>query len=113
MTGGLGADTAIFYLLNNLDATGGNGTDTWTDFELGSMGDKINISALLDGQQTSDNIGSYLSIEADGNGDAIIKIDRDAAGSLPSANLLVLEGVKVENPTDLLQELINNQQIIF
>ncbi|WP_347460676.1 Ig-like domain-containing protein [Acinetobacter sp. ANC 7454] len=118
LTGGEGADTAIFYLLNNLDATGGNGTDTWTDFHQGDVttdteADKIDISALLDGQQNIDNIGSYLSIEADENGDAIIKIDRDAAGSLSSANLLVLEGIKVANHTDLLQELIDNQQIIF
>ena len=40
LTGGAGADTAIYYLLVNADATGGNGTDIWTDFSL-NEGDAI------------------------------------------------------------------------
>lgn len=49
--GGLGTDTAIFKLLQGFesDGTGGNGFDTWTDFNT-SQGDKIDISDLLIGE---------------------------------------------------------------
>ncbi|ENX06777.1 type I secretion C-terminal target domain-containing protein [Acinetobacter variabilis] len=54
---GAGADTAIYYLLNNADATGGNGTDTWTDFNA-VEGDTIDVSALLSDQAVdASNLG--------------------------------------------------------
>ena len=92
LTGGDGADTAIYYLLDNADATGGNGTDTWTDFELGADADKIDISALLDGLQTSANIGDYISVETNADGKAVISIDRDGASiGFSASDLLILD----------------------
>ena len=92
LTGGDGADTAIYYLLDNADATGGNGTDTWTDFELGADADKIDISALLDGLQTSANIGDYISVETNADGKAVINIDRDGASNgFSASDLLILD----------------------
>ena len=92
LTGGDGADTAIYYLLDNADATGGNGTDTWTDFELGADADKIDISALLDGLQTSANIGDYISVETNADGKAVISIDRDGASNgFSASDLLILD----------------------
>ncbi|MEG0031640.1 type I secretion C-terminal target domain-containing protein, partial [Acinetobacter sp.] len=118
LTGGDGADTAIYYLLDNADATGGNGTDTWTDFEFGTDADKIDISALLDGLQTSANIGDYISVETNVDGKAVISIDRDGASNgFSASDLLVLDNI---SPADLnltneqlLNSLLNNNQIVY
>ena len=118
LTGGDGADTAIYYLLDNADATGGNGTDTWTDFELGADADKIDISALLDGLQTSANIGDYISVETNADGKAVISIDRDGVSNgFSASDLLVLDNI---SPADLnltndqlLNNLLNNNQIVY
>ena len=118
LTGGDGADTAIYYLLDNADATGGNGTDTWTDFELGADADKIDISALLDGLQTSSNIGDYISVETNADGKAVISIDRDGASNgFSASDLLVLDNI---SPSDLnltndelLNNLLSNNQIVY
>ena len=119
LTGGEGIDTAIYYLLDNLDATGGNGTDTWTDFTVGSGADKIDVSALLDGLQTATNIGSYISVKTNADGDAVITIDRDGAGTefATKSDLLILTGVDAISlggtPESQLQALLDNNQIIF
>jgi Ca2+-binding RTX toxin-like protein len=119
LVGGTGADTAVFELLDNLDATGGNGVDTWTDFELGANADKIDVSALLDGRQTIDNIGEYLSVRTDGNGKAVITIDRDGDGTgfNTQSDLLVIDNINANTlgatAEDQLHTLLNNNQIIF
>jgi Ca2+-binding RTX toxin-like protein len=119
LVGGTGADTAVFELLDNLDATGGNGVDTWTDFELGANADKIDVSALLDGRQTVDNIGEYLSVRTDGNGKAVITIDRDGDGTgfNTQSDLLVIDNINANTlgatAEDQLHSLLNNKQIIF
>ena len=120
LTGGAGTDTAIYYLLDNADATGGNGTDTWTDFELGSTGDKIDISALLDGLQTSANIGDYISVATNADGKAVITIDRDGAADTEftsKSDLLVLDNILAGNlgstAEEQLKALLDNNQIIF
>ncbi|OUY05501.1 BapA/Bap/LapF family large adhesin, partial [Acinetobacter populi] len=112
-----GADSLIYTLLNANDATGGNGTDIWTDFHVGNVSsdneaDKINISALLDGNQTSANIDEYITVSESDDGKAVINIDRDGANSVhQSAELLKLDNVSYS--TDLLQTLLENNQIIF
>jgi hypothetical protein len=68
-------DTVVFNLLNSADATGGNGTDEWTDFNL-AQGDKVDISTLLSGADAS-NIANYVTVTADGAGNTIISVDRD------------------------------------
>ncbi|TCB52811.1 type I secretion C-terminal target domain-containing protein [Acinetobacter sp. ANC 4779] len=119
LTGGLGNDTALYELLDNLDATGGNGTDTWTDFAVGSAADKIDVSALLDGLQTATNIGSYISVKTNADGDAVITLDRDGAGTefTTKSDLLILTGVDAISlggmPESQLQALLDNNQIIF
>ncbi|MFX9085002.1 type I secretion C-terminal target domain-containing protein, partial [Acinetobacter baumannii] len=66
--GGIGADTAIFRILEGLgnDATGGNGIDTWSDFTV-SQGDKINISDLIIGQASKENLDQFVSFEKSGS----------------------------------------------
>ena len=118
--GGLGSDTVLYELLDNLGnaSTGGNGVDTWTDFTVGAGADKIDVSALLDGQQTATNIGNYISVTTDVNGHAVIAIDRDgSAGGFGKADLLVLNNINAidlgATAEDQLKTLLDNNQIIF
>jgi VCBS repeat-containing protein len=105
-----GADTVIFKLLNTAEATGGNGHDTWTDFKKAD-GDKIDISALLQGQNvTAANIGNYVSVDKDGHGNTIISIDRDGQGSTFNGKTELLT---LKNTDVTLQELLDNNHLIY
>ena len=107
ITTGAGADTVIYNLLNVADATGGNGKDEWTDFNL-AQGDKVDVSALLDGAN-ADNIANYVSVISDGEGNTLISIDRDGTGNnYNSTDLIVLK-----NTDTTLDELLNNNQLLF
>lgn len=114
ITGDAGSDTLYFEALDNTTltgGTGGNGTDTWIDFEVGVAGDKIDISDLLvnySGDGSAASLSDYLSVNSDGT-DTTIRIDRDGAGGqYQSTDLVVLKGVDTT-----LTELITNQQIIL
>ncbi len=118
LNGGAGSDTAIYKLLSANDKTGGNGIDTWDDFYVGDTitdvnADKINISELLSGQSVdASNIDQYVSIMYDAeNKVAIVSVDRDGAGSGYTSNpLLILTNQTTEFT---LEDLLNNQQILF
>lgn len=102
---GAGGDTVIFNLLDDNDATGGNGHDNhWTDFSV-SDGDHIDISHLLsDWSGKSEDLGQYLSIEHTASGDTVVSIDRDGQGSqYQPTQLITLDGVQ---PT--LEELLHH-----
>nr|WP_320158886.1 ABSDF2314 family large adhesin [Acinetobacter sp. AC1-2] len=104
---GAGADTVVYNLLNAADATGGNGTDEWTDFNL-AQGDKVDISSLLNGANAG-NISNYVSVTSDGAGNTLISIDRDGTGNTyNSTDLIVLK-----NTDTTLDELLNNNQLLF
>ena len=114
LIGGSGSYTAIYAVLNAADATGGNGTDTWVDYE---ANDKIEFGAGFFGGLLSvdqSDIANYIKVEDDGNGDAVLKIDRDGVANRTSgtthdwADLLIIEGKTALE----LQDLINNQIII-
>ncbi|WP_104501047.1 BapA/Bap/LapF family large adhesin [Acinetobacter indicus] len=123
ITAGLGSDELIYKLLDDNSDNGGNGLDTWTDFHVGNMttdlnADKIDISALLDGQQSKDNIKDYLFVEIKGE-DVTLLVDRDGkAEGFDKEALVKLEGIYTSELSnlqndDLLQLLINNNQIIY
>ena len=99
-----GADTLVYNLLNASDATGGNGTDTWTDFSV-SDGDKIDISNLLVGWNgSSDTLGNFVSVSEE-NGKTMVSIDRDGTGSdYSSTQLITLEGVSSVTLDELLRQ---------
>ena len=116
ITGSDGSDTLRYELLDAEDATGGNGTDTWTDFHIGDVAldaaaDQIDLSKLLEGVDAN-NANEYLKVEHNAADNTLtLSIDRDGAGSeFDYEALLVLE-----NQTDAidLEDLLNNQQIIF
>lgn len=105
------ADTVIYNVLEGAetDATGGNGTDTWVDYE---ANDKIEFAAdFFDGLlPNQSNLGDYITVIGDGNGDAVIQVDRDGnAGTHTMSDLLI-----IENQAGLgLQDLINNNQLVI
>ncbi|MDV2470006.1 Ig-like domain-containing protein [Acinetobacter chinensis] len=115
-TMGSGSDTVIFKLLADADATGGNGMDTWTDFKKGNVpsvpdADKIDLHALLnDGKVNAGNLSDYVKVTFDqASGNTTVAIDRDGkATAYESTDLLVLK-----NTNATLQELLNNQQLLF
>ncbi|MFP5064789.1 BapA/Bap/LapF family prefix-like domain-containing protein [Acinetobacter pittii] len=106
---GRGDDTIIYDLLNAADATGGNGTDTWVDYE---ANDKIEFgSDFFEGLLADkSNLGDYITVVDDGNGNATVQVDRDgSAGTHNMSDLLI-----IENQAGLtLQDLLNNNQIII
>ncbi|MGP5543061.1 BapA/Bap/LapF family large adhesin [Psychrobacter celer] len=69
---GEGADTLVFDNLGTENGgNGNNGLDTWNDFSA-VQGDTIDVTGLLDGNQTAANIGDYLTYE---NG--VLMVDRN------------------------------------
>lgn len=109
---GNGADTVIFNLLDTLDARGGNGTDTWKDFD---HQDKIDISALLDGA-TSTNIEQYVSVSTV-NGDTQVFVDRDGQGATPNTSsqsqFELTHLITLQDRELSLDQLLQNNQIIY
>ena len=90
LNGGVGADTAIFKILEGFgsDATGGNGIDTWSDFNI-SQGDKINISDLIVGQASKENLNQFVSFEKSGS-TVTLSLDRDGNDVNYSATKLLI-----------------------
>lgn len=98
-------DSLVFNLLAESDVLGGNGKDTVSNFELPSEtsnGDVIDVSALLADSATVDNIGQYLSYNADTK---IVSIDRDGeAKQYESTELLKVDlGMSSDPIKDLLE----------
>ncbi|WP_168154999.1 type I secretion C-terminal target domain-containing protein, partial [Acinetobacter junii] len=112
LKGGLGQDTAIYSLLVAGDALGGNGSDRWQDFNVGSSlnvnSDRIDISDLLIGFTVASVVQDFISVINNGT-NTVLYLDRDGANTSYSDTLLLtLEGVSTS-----LNELMNNQQIII
>ncbi|SPL72183.1 hypothetical protein KPC_3361 [Acinetobacter stercoris] len=108
-TMGEASDTLIFNLLEDADATGGNGHDTWTDFEIGLDGDQIDISKLLeDSGATKETLSDFLKVNKVGD-DTVLSIDRDGQGDkFAQTDFLTLKNVDTT-----LEDLLHNQQIHF
>ncbi|MEX5441056.1 BapA/Bap/LapF family large adhesin [Acinetobacter indicus] len=110
---GLGADTVIYNVLEGAetDATGGNGTDTWTDFNA-TEGDSIDISALLGEQSvTSETLGNFVTLEQHGE-HTVVTIDRDGSATdttYAKTDLIILENTTASNL--VLDDLIKYNQI--
>ncbi len=113
ITGTAYGDTLIYQVLNTTvgNGTGGNVSssagDHWTGFSL-AQGDKIDISDLLVGWNGSaSTLGNYLHV-TNSNGNTVISIDRDGAGSTyTNTTLVTLDGVQTTY-----DELVNQQHII-
>ncbi|PJZ03879.1 Ig-like domain repeat protein [Pantoea rodasii] len=104
ITTGTGADTLVYHLLASADSTGGNGHDTWTDFNV-AQGDKVDISSLLIGwNDSTSNINDFVKVDHTSDGSTVLSIDRDGTGTgYSSTQLITLEGVNV-SLEELLQQ---------
>ena len=123
-----GQDTLMYKLLNNADATGGNGSDIVNGFTVGTVeatpnADIIDIKDLLVGYtadldgaaryingvatiDTGDTIANYISVTQVGN-NSVIGIDRDGAvGGINYTTLATLNNVRTD-----LETLLANHQI--
>ncbi|MGR2923170.1 calcium-binding protein [Acinetobacter sp. 1125_18A] len=107
---GLGTDTLIYNVLSSNDSTGGNGKDTWIDYD---SQDKIQFGSGFFAGLLADrsNLTSYISVVNDGNGNSVVRVDRDGAtvNTYSPTNLLVIKG----QPTLTLDDLLKNEQIII
>ncbi|WP_411684057.1 GA-like domain-containing protein [Acinetobacter indicus] len=107
------ADTVIYNVLEGAetDATGGNGTDTWTDFNA-TEGDSIDISALLGEQSvTSETLGNFVTLEQRGE-HTVVTIDRNGSATdttYAKTDLIILENTTASNL--VLDDLIKYNQI--
>ena len=108
INGSVYGDTLVYHLLNNANATGGNGADTWSNFSL-AQGDKIDIHDLLTGwNPATSNIANYLTVTSVGN-NTVISIDRDGTGTTYTAPTTL---VTLENTHTTLDELVQQNHII-
>ncbi|MEN7527081.1 Ig-like domain-containing protein [Cupriavidus sp. DL-D2] len=129
LTGGTGGDVFLWEVFDNTNGTGGNGTDTITDFNVGTSPnqtglDRLDVSALLIGYQSDadgpahyvngvatidqgDLIRNYLSV-TNVNGNTVVSIDRDGAGGAFGSQTLVT----LNNVTTNLETLLANHQIL-
>ncbi|WP_335953198.1 type I secretion protein, partial [Acinetobacter higginsii] len=106
---GRGDDSIIYDVLKTADATAGNGTDTWVDYE---TNDKIEFGSNFFNGLLADksNIADYISVEDDGQGNAVVKVDRDGTGTTHQPSELLI----IENQAGLsLQDLLDHNQIVI
>ena len=114
--GGSGSDTLFLNLLNNADARGGNGLDTWSDFKVGNVStdtqaDKIQISELIPNANAG-NIDQYLFVRYNDATDTVtLSIDRSGSGS--AANAVDFLNLTNQAVGVTLAELLANQQMLF
>jgi uncharacterized repeat protein (TIGR02059 family) len=135
-TGNGGSDVLVYHVLESASATGGNGTDHWTDFHAGNVNtdtnaDVIDISDLLIGfnsanittdlTASANYLKNYLGVRVDGN-NVTLTLDRDGAGTAYTAktDLLQLDNLaqsgaafngKTED--DILKLLLQNHQLVL
>ncbi|OLY47375.1 FG-GAP-like repeat-containing protein, partial [Bartonella apis] len=132
-----GHDLLLYRLIQQDDATGGNGHDTVYGFKVGTYidadktkidadADRIDVKDLLQGYRADadgaahyddkgkaqidwgDNIKDFLSTRVE-NGNTILSIDRDGKGNaFQSTDLLTLNNVQTD-----LETLLANHQIII
>lgn len=132
-----GHDLLLYRLIQQDDATGGNGHDTVYGFKVGTYidadkskidadADRIDVKDLLQGYRADadgaahfddkgkaqidwgDNIKDFLSTRVE-NGNTILSVDRDGkGGTFQSTDLLTLNNVQTD-----LETLLANHQIII
>ena len=105
LSGGAGIDTFSWGSGDNVGAT-----DTITDFLNGAGGDRIDISALLQGFVNGTSVLSDFVQKTESGGNTTIRVDVDgAAGGSNFTDLVVLQGV---TGADLDQMKANSNLIV-
>ncbi|WP_130538107.1 retention module-containing protein [Thiomicrorhabdus indica] len=111
LTGGSGSDTFVYR-------AGDNGTDTITDFEVGSSGDRLDIADLLEGEEAAGaDLTEYLEFSYDsGTGNTTLEISPDGAAGAVAKQTIVFEGVDLTNggahsDQDIIDNLLSDDNL--
>ena len=117
MTGGTGADTFVWQLADN-GTTAAPAVDTVKDFTTGAAGDKLNLSDLLQGEN-SGNLTQYMHFTTDGTNTTI---SISSTGAFTGANYgtatdqtIVLSNINlttIGNDTAIINQLKTNSNLI-
>ncbi len=91
-------------------------SDIITDFEVGSGGDILNLSDLLQGEETG-SLTDYLNFQNDGSGGTIINVDTDGGGVFESDQHITLQGVDLTaggtlTDQDIINSLLANGNLV-
>ena len=91
LEGGAGSDTFVWQ---NGDAgsVASPTLDTISDFAVGLGGDQLDLSGLLQGEE-SGTLSEYLHFDSDGNGGTMVSVDIDGSGSFETSQQINLVNV--------------------
>ena len=107
LTGGSHSDTFVW---NSSDegTTANPADDTITDFLTGVGGDVLDLSNLLQGEE-SGTLTDYLHFQSDGNGGTDVQIDADGGGAFETVQNIGLDGIDLTVGGTLTdQDIINS-----
>lgn len=100
--GGFGSDIILYDLMVT-------GVDTIYGFETGVGGDAINITDILEGYDSGDDILDFVQLTDNGNGDTVLSVNADGDSGGEFAALAIIDG-GVGN--DTLSTLIDNGNLV-
>jgi Ca2+-binding RTX toxin-like protein len=116
LEGGAGSDTFVWQ--NGDEGTVSNpALDTISDFVVGIGGDKLDLSGLLQGEE-SGSLTDYLHFDSDGNGGTTVSVDVDGGGSFETTQQINLVNVDLTaggtlSDQDIINNLLANENINF
>ncbi|TNC82859.1 MAG: hypothetical protein C9356_03045 [Oleiphilus sp.] len=114
LEGGAGGDTFVWQ--NGDAGTTANPTlDTISDFAAGLGGDKLDLSGLLQGED-SETLSEFLHFDSDGNGGTMVSVDVDGGGSFETSQQINLVNVDLTaggtlSDQDIINNLLANENI--
>ncbi|MFV1873693.1 MAG: immunoglobulin-like domain-containing protein [Oleiphilus sp.] len=115
LEGGAGSDTFVWQ--NGDAGTILNPTlDTISDFSAAAGGDKLDLSNLLQGED-SGSLTEYLHFDSDGHGGTMVSVDVDGGGSFETSQQINLVNVDLTaggtlSDQDIINNLLANENII-
>jgi Ca2+-binding RTX toxin-like protein len=102
-----GADTDVFtWKWGDQGTEAAPASDTITDFVVGTGGDILNFADLLQGEENTASLDSYLNFTFNG-GDTQIHIDVDAGTTFAPTQTVILSGVDLSGYGTSGQEIID------
>jgi len=108
MSGGAGGGDTFVWNSSDGGTVLNPADDTITDFISGANGDVLDLSNLLQGEE-SGSLTDYLHFQSDGNGGTDIQIDADGGGTFEMVQNIGLDGIDLTAGGTLTdQDIINS-----